>query len=107
MDFYRLENTINGWFVGDFERAVHRTKDFEVSYMRHHKGQDWPKHHHKIAKETNLLVRGKMLINDNEISAGDIFVIYPGESTKPIFLEDCELVVVKTPSCPGDKYIDE
>ena len=107
MDRDRVETKTNGWFIGDFPLAVHRTSDFEVSWMRHPKGQEWPRHHHKIAKEINLLIRGKMLINNEEINVGDIFVLHPGESAKPTFLEDCELIVVKTPSCPGDKYLDE
>ena len=107
MDFASIKNKINGWFIGDFERAEHRTKDFEVSFMCHPKGQEWPKHHHKIAKEINFLIRGKMLLNDTEISQGTIFTIHPNESVKPTFLEDCELIVVKVPSAPGDKYVDE
>ena len=42
-----------------------------------------------------------------EIYPGDIFVIYPNESSKPLFCEDCTLVVVKIPSIPRDKIVDE
>ena len=38
------------------------------------------------------------------MTAGDVFVIEPGEVAEPEFLEDCQLVCVKTPSLPGDKY---
>ena len=107
MEIYNVNDTIHGWFIGDFDKAVHRTKDFEVSYMQHPKGEEWPKHHHKIAKEINCLIKGRMLIDGKEINRGDIFIIEPGESTKPNFLEDCELIVVKVPSCPTDKYVDE
>jgi hypothetical protein len=48
-----------------------------------------------------------MLMQDKEIVAGDIFVIGPWEVANPVFLEDCELVVIKTPSIIGDKYIME
>lgn len=47
-----------------------------------------------------------MTINDILIESGKIFVIEKNESVKPIFLEDCELIVVKTPSIKNDKYND-
>ena len=95
-----------GWFVGDFEPTVFKTSDFEVSYKLHHKGEEWPKHHHKIATEINFLIRGKMMINNLLIESGKIFVIEKNESIKPTFLEDCELIVIKTPSVKNDKYED-
>lgn len=93
-----------GWFVGDFTPTAHPTKEFEVAYKFHHKKENYTAHYHKIAVEINYLIRGRMKINDTEINAGEIFVIYPNEIAAPCFLEDCELIVVKTPSVLGDKY---
>lgn len=93
-----------GWFVGNFEPSVFKTKDFEVCFKKHQKEEKWPKHYHKIATEINYLIRGKMRIQNQELNAGDIFVIYPEEIADPFFLEDCELIVVKTPSKINDKY---
>lgn len=95
-----------GWFIGDFEPTVFKTKEFEVSYKLHYKGEEWPKHHHKVSEEINFLIRGKMKINEVLIESGKIFIIEKNESIKPIFLEDCELIVVKIPSCKNDKYED-
>jgi len=95
-----------GWFIGDFEPTVFKTSDFEVSYKLHHKGENWPKHHHKLSTEINFLIRGKMTINDILIEAGKIFIIDKNESVKPIFIENCELIVIKTPSIKNDKYED-
>ena len=36
---------------------------------------------------------------------GDIIVIHPDEIADPIFLEDTELIIVKTPSVKNDKYV--
>ena len=44
------------------------------------------------------------MLNDKLIRPGDIITIEPGEVTKATFITDCELVIVKTPSVPGDKY---
>ena len=45
-----------------------------------------------------------MTIQGKELNSGDIFVLEPYEVADPIFLEDCNLIVVKTPSIPGDKF---
>jgi hypothetical protein len=95
-----------GWFIGDFDPSVFKTDAFEVSYKKHYKNENWPRHHHKISTEINFLIRGKMTINDVTVVAGEIFLIEKNESVKPIFLEDCELIVVKVPGAKNDKYED-
>lgn len=96
-----------GWFIGNFTPTVFNTNDFEVSYKLHYKNEEWPRHYHKISTEINFLIRGKMIIDEIPISAGKIFIIEKNESVKPIFLEDCELIVVKVPCSKNDKYFDE
>ena len=46
-----------------------------------------------------------MKLSGTTLEEGDIFTLHPGEVAVPEFLTDCELVVVKTPSIKGDKYI--
>ena len=94
-----------GWFIGDFDPSVYKTKDFEVAIATHKRGQKWPTHFHKVGVEINVLLEGKMKIQDQYIEAGDIFVIDPWEIADPIFLEDCKVVIVKYPSDPKDKNI--
>ena len=104
MKIERIENMIGGWFIGNFEPSVYKTKDFEVSFKTHKKGEKWDSHYHHTVKEINLLIRGKMIIQGKTLIDGDIFIIEPFEIADPDFLEDCELVVVKTPSA-NDKII--
>ena len=101
---HKLKNMVGGWFIGNFDPCALQTKDFEVCYKTHKKGEQWPRHVHKIAAEITLLVRGQMMMNDKLVRPGDIITVEPGEAIKPTFITDCELVVVKTPSVPGDKY---
>jgi len=75
--------------------------------MKHSKGEFWPPHIHKIATEINLLVSGEMVIDSVVLKKGDVFIIEPNQVADPKFLTDCELVVIKTPSIPNDKYIIE
>jgi len=94
-----------GWFVGDFEPSAYRTKDFEVSVMTHRAGEFWPAHYHDKSDEINYLLEGEMTLNGELLQAPIIFVIPKGEIADPRFVTDCKLVVIKTPSAPGDKII--
>ena len=56
MKLYKVNDMKRGWFIGDFEPNVIRTKGFEVGYLHHRAGEKWPSHYHKIATEINLLI---------------------------------------------------
>lgn len=112
----KLEDFYHGWFIGDFDPAVLRTKDFEVAVIHHKKGEEWDRHYHAVATEYNVLVSGRMMLSrpaDGQegehvvINEGTVFVVEPGETFKPSFSEDCVVVTVKVPSIPGDKYVVE
>jgi quercetin dioxygenase-like cupin family protein len=107
MKKFRYDQMKGGWFVGNFEPSVFKTKNFEVGYLKHKKGDMWDKHYHKHATEINLIVRGRVKVNDEIYSKGDIFIIEPNETIDPLFLEDTEVVVVKAPSIMNDKYVLE
>lgn len=107
MKVAKLEDMIGGWFIGDFEPSVLKTKDFEIGVKHHPKNSKWDVHYHKLATEVTLLLKGKMKIKDTIIEEGQIFVLDPYEIANPIFLEDCFVVVIKTPSVIGDKYVEE
>ncbi len=102
---YRIENFHRGWIIGDFSPAILRTNAFEVGLLIHKRGEIWPSHFHARSSEYNLLVDGLMVMNDQLIHPGDIFVLAPNEIARPEFLEDCRILVVKVPSIPSDKFI--
>ena len=93
-----------GWFVGDFDRAVVRTKDFEVCWRGNPAGAKDTSHLHKIITELQLITRGRMIINGVEFGPGEIYVSEPGEEYRAEYIEDTEVVAIKFPSVPGDKY---
>lgn len=104
MHLSKITDYVRGWFIGDFEPTVLRTKDFEVGVLTHKKGEYWAPHYHKKSVEYNVLISGKMVIQGRELNSGDVFVFDKEEIADPIFLEDCTLVVVKVPSIPSDKF---
>jgi len=100
----KLSDMTRGWFIGDFEPSVLRTRDFEVGILTHKKGETWPAHYHSVATEYNVLLEGRMRIAGEVVTPGDVFWFDPGDVADPEFLEDCRVCVVKTPSIIGDKY---
>lgn len=105
MDITRFEDYKGGWFVGNFDPAAYKTDQFEVCYKIHHKGEIWDKHYHKVATEINFLVDGEMIIQGKNLKSGDVFVIHPLEIADPVFLTDCKVIIIKTPSNTNDKYV--
>ena len=101
---FQLNEMTGGWFIGDFSPSAFRTAQFEVSLKVHPKGEVWPAHFHKIATEINLVVSGRMTLQGELLSAGDIFILDPHEVADPLFHEDCSIVCVKVPSVIGDKF---
>ena len=95
---------VKGWFVGDFESTAYRTSACEVCFKQHKEGEVWPVHYHKLATEINYLIQGEMTLQNKKLVAGDIFVLNPNEISDPVFLTDCDLIVVKIPSSTKDKY---
>ena len=102
---YNLNDMYRGWFIGDFEPAVSKQSGFEVGYLCHKKGEKWQSHIHKNLYEVNLLVHGKMILNDTEINENEIFIINQNIIASPIFLEDCYILCVKIPKMVGDKTL--
>ena len=102
---FRLsESGDRGWFIGDFDRAVVKTKDFEVCWQGNSAGAVDTPHFHKIITEVQLITKGRMVINGVEFGPGDIYVSEPGEHYHAHYLEDTHVVAIKFPSIPGDKY---
>jgi len=98
MQTYKISDMKGGWFVGNFEPTAYKTKDFEVSFKTHKRNEICEYHYHSIVKEINLLISGKMIMQDKILEEGDIFILEPYEISDPTFLEDCNIICVKTPS---------
>lgn len=96
-----------GWYVGQFDRAVHKTDLFEAGYQTFKKGQYSPKHFHAVATEINLVINGKVMYGNNMLGPGDGIIYEPGEVCECYYLEDTTTVVIKTPGVLGDKYLVE
>ena len=100
-----IKQFINGWFIGNFEPSILKTELFEVAHHFYKKDFRSIPHTHKVATEYNYIVSGKVLIGLQELSGGDMFIYTPNEVANVVFLEDTNLIIIKTPSIPIDKYL--
>ena len=104
MQRYKLSDCgARGWFIGNFDGAVHRTKDFEVTYQKNPRSQT-ASHIHKLTYEITLVISGRQICNGEIFTAGDICVLKPGDISQIEYLEETEVVTIKTPSVPSDKH---
>ena len=102
--FKLSDSGARGWFIGDFDSAVHRTKDFEICYQHNPRGKT-DSHIHKEITEITLVISGRQLCNGELFTAGEICILEPGDISQIEYLEDTEVVTIKTPSIPSDKFM--
>ena len=107
MKTFKIEDMHNGWFIGNFDPCVTKTKDVEVAHHFHEKGykNDEGPHYHKKATEVNYIINGKVTVSGKQLTAGDIFVYEPRDISDVQFLSDTDLIVIKMPSCINDKFL--
>jgi hypothetical protein len=105
MKTYDIDQFTGGWFVGDFTPAIIRTTAFEAGYKHHVAGESWPVHYHEHMEEVTLLLEGEMHIRGKILKGPCLFLLERNEPADPVFVTDCKVFVIKTPSVPGDKVI--
>jgi quercetin dioxygenase-like cupin family protein len=105
MNVSKLKDMKNGWFIGDFNPTLIRTRDVEVAIKKYQKGDYEERHYHKLATEITVIVSGRVKMNSIEYQSGDIVIIEPYESTDFEALERTVCSVVKLPGAIDDKYL--
>lgn len=101
----RIEEFYDGWVAGDFEPAVLQSKDIEVGIKQFQAGDSEPEHFQKIASEVTIVLRGTCFLAGEKLNSGDILVIPPKVSAGFLAETDVLLLVLKSPSIPGDKVL--
>ena len=106
VEIYNLTNFKNGWIIGDFEPSILKNTGVEMAVMKKTKGihkNDF--HYHEHCIEINVLIKGKMKMNDKIINENEIFVYNPFVPSICEFLEDSTFVVFKNKPSNKDKVI--
>lgn len=102
-----LQDMVKGWFVGNFEPTILATDACEVAVKSYKAGDREDRHHHKVATEVTLILKGRVRMCGQEWGEGSIIVLEPGEATDFEALTDAVNVVVKTPGASNDKYLGD
>jgi quercetin dioxygenase-like cupin family protein len=105
MQKYNLKEFVGGWLVGNFEPAIFRTEEFEVSVKRFKSGQGEPAHFQKIATEITVIIEGTITMNNEIYGLDEVVVIKPNEVAAFKSITDSVLVCIKFPSSPQDKIV--
>lgn len=100
-----IDNFIKGWVVGNFNPCLISNKDIEVGLKYYKAGDKDEKHYHKIATEYTIVSYGVIKMMGNIYTKGDIVKINPFDMNEFECIEDACVLVIKTPSVVGDKYI--
>lgn len=103
----KLEDMLQGWFVGNFQPTLYTTNDVEVAVKHYKAGTHEPKHYHKIATEITVIVSGEVEMAGQRYGAGDMIIIEPEEATDFKAITDVITTVVKLPGANYDKYLVE
>ena len=105
LESYKLDDMIRGWFIGNFSPTLYQTNDVEVAIQQYKAGDVEALHYHKIATEFTVIVNGRVEMNGNQYTNGDIIKISPLTATDFRAITDVTAVVVKIPGANNDKYI--
>ncbi|HWE09010.1 MAG TPA: hypothetical protein VG325_06635 [Solirubrobacteraceae bacterium] len=101
---HRLDEMVRGWFIGDFDPAVHHSSDVEIAIKHYVAGGSEERHVHKVATEVTAVVSGTVRMDGHELHAGEMITLSPGEASDFVAVTDAVVVAVKLPAVAGDKY---
>ena len=107
MKYAKLQDMVNGWFIGAFSPVAYKTDACEVAVKCYKAGDKEDSHYHKIATEITLIVSGRVHMAGQEWGKDDIIIIYPGDVTDFEAITDCVNVVVKIPGALNDKFLSK
>ncbi len=100
-----IKDFTKGWILGDFSPSFFRNPFFELGHHCHKAGEPTTPHVHKVTTELNYIVRGELIASGKTLKAGDMWTYEANEVSDVTFLTDVELIVIRWPSIPSDKYI--
>lgn len=109
-DFDSTKGYFIGRFMGEKGFPLLETDEVEIAWKKLPTTFDEPlPHFHKKGVEVNIVISGsyKLEINgeEKELCKGDFLVVYPESRLRNISAQEgTELVVVKSPSVPDDKF---
>ena len=111
---YKNFKDTSGYFIGQFMGQkgypLLETEEVEIAYKKLPAdfGDETP-HYHKKGVEINIVISGSYKVwiqaKEIELKKGNFLIVYPESELKNISAEEgTELIVIKSPSVPDDKF---
>ena len=100
----RINDYKYGFITGTIFPNEINDKSCSVAIQHYKKNQIMAFWYRKIDTEYYVIIKGCIDIDGNKYSKGDIVVYEPNDIRKIIFLEDTDLVVIRTPGTKEDFY---
>jgi quercetin dioxygenase-like cupin family protein len=105
MDVNNISEFTKGWIIGNFDPSLIKMREIEIGVKFFKKGEVELLHMQIVATEITIVIDGKIEMNGNRFSSGQVITIPPGEPADFLAITDGTLVCVKTPSIPEDKVV--
>lgn len=102
-----LNDMVKGWFVGNFEPSLYKTKGVEVAVKHYRSGDKEENHFHKVATEITVITSGEVMMNGARYKEGDIVILEPLDASDFLAVTDAVTTVVKIPGANNDKFLVE
>ena len=108
---YEVENNV----ARDFVRDEHATVFFNLKDKGIHRFEWYLNEKDKTGTLIEIfensqvweIVGNKLIGSPINLRLRELFTIEKNEVAAPKFLQDCKVLIIKSPSIPGDKYIVE
>lgn len=94
-----------GWLVGNFKPSLIQTENIEVAVQEYKSGDMEQPHYHKEVVEYNIVLDGIVSFNGELYSKDEICIIEKNKIVEFIAVTDARVLVIKSSSVKGDKYI--
>jgi len=109
-DFGETKGYFIGQFMGQKGKPILETEEVEIAWKTLTGDfSDENSHYHKKGVEVNIVISGNYKVwiegEERELKKGDFLVVYPEAKLRNISAQEgTELIVVKAPSAPDDKF---
>ncbi len=101
-----LNNFYKGWICGIFDRAIIKSPDFEVGFKYFKDGDSEPLHYHTSSTEITVVLKGKVKMNGEIFSEGEIIILEPNELSLFEVIEDSITCAIRDKSIVGGDKVE-
>jgi quercetin dioxygenase-like cupin family protein len=108
MQRLNINNYTRGWVAGNFEPSIFNSENFECAIKTFKAGEIEQKHYHHSSRELTIVISGKIEMNGEEFSGGEMVLLEVNEISEFKSITDSVCVALRDKSIKGgDKVLCE